>query len=79
MVFVFLTSLSMISAKSMLLKMVLFHFCLWLSSILLCMCVCVCIYHAFFIHSYFDGHLGCCHDLAIVNSTARNTGVHLSF
>ena len=63
----------------MLLKMVLFHFCLWLSSILLYTHTHTHTYHAFFIHSYFDGHLGCCHDLAIVNSAARNTGVHLSF
>ena len=86
MVFVFLTSLSMISVKSIhVAENGIILFCLWLSSILLCVCVCVCvcvythIYHAFFIYSYFDGHLGCCHDLAIVNSTARNMGVHLSF
>ena len=27
-------------------------------------------YHIFFIHSSVDGHLGCFHDLAIVNSAA---------
>ena len=36
-------------------------------------------YHSFFIHSSVDGHLGCFRVLAVVNSTAVNTGVHVSF
>ena len=31
-------------------------------------------YHSSFISSSFDGHLGCSHVLAIVKTTARNTG-----
>ena len=36
-------------------------------------------YHNFFIHSCIDGHLGCFHVLAIVNSAATDIGVHVSF
>ena len=37
------------------------------------------IYHIFFIHSSADGHLGCVHALAIVNSAAMNIEIHVFF
>ena len=36
-------------------------------------------YHIFFIHLSVDGHLGCFHNLVVVNSAAMNIGVHVSF
>ena len=54
----------------MLLKMALFHSFIRLSSIPL---------YIFFILSSVDRHLGCFYVLAIVNSAAMNTGVHISF
>ena len=36
------------------------------------------IYHNFFIHSPVNGHLGCFHVIAIINSVAVNNGMHKS-
>ena len=35
-------------------------------------------YHSFLIHSSSDGHPGCVHVLAMINSAAMNIGVHVS-
>ena len=65
----------------MFLQKVLLHYFSWLSSIPLCVCVCVCVcvYHIFFVRLSVDGHLHWFHILAIVNSAAMNTGMHVSF
>ena len=34
-------------------------------------------YHSFLIHSSADGHLGCFHILAIINSAAMNIEIHM--
>ena len=74
----------------MLLQMAEFHSFLWLSDIpytyiciythiRVCVCVCVCVRRIFFIHSPFDGCLGCFRVLPIVDSAAVGIGVHVSF
>ena len=35
-------------------------------------------YHSFLIHSSADGHQGCFHVLAVINSAAMNIGIHVS-
>ena len=36
-------------------------------------------YHSFLIYSSGNGHLGCVHVLAIINSAVVSIGVHVSF
>lgn len=47
----------------------------WLINILFS--VCVLTHDILFIHSPVDGHLGCVHVLAIVNSAGMNTGMRV--
>ena len=37
------------------------------------------VYHNFFIHSSVDGHLDCFRVVAVVNSAAVNSGIHVAF
>ena len=80
--FVWLTSLSMKSSWSIhVVKMARFPSFLWLNNIPVCVCVCVCthVYHSIYsIHSFIDGHLGCCYDLAVVNNATVNTVIQIS-
>ena len=59
----------------MLLQVALFHFLRWLGSIPLY----VYIYYVFFTHLSLDGHLGCFHVLATINSAAMNVEVPVFF
>ena len=44
------------------------------------LCVCACVYPVFSLSfHFFDGYLGCFHVLAMANSAAVNTGMHVSF
>ena len=38
----------------------------------------MCLYHALFIHSFIDGHLGCFHLLAVVTDPAMNMSIQMS-
>ena len=51
----------------------------WYCSMCVCVHACAETHHNFFIHSPANGHLGCFHVLAIVNSVAVNIRLHRSF
>ena len=65
----------------MLLQIAILHSFLWLSNTPLCvyvLCVCMCmIIYNFFIHSSGDGHLDCLYVLAIINSAAITSELHV--
>ena len=69
----YFTQYDNIKVHPILLQMALFHSFLWLIFYRICM------YHIFFILSTVDGHLGCFLTLAIVNSAAKNTRLHVLF
>ena len=56
----------------MLMQMARFHSFVWLSSIPLSYCI-------FFIYSSVDTHLVCFHFIAIINNSAMNIAVYVSF
>ena len=63
----------MIISSCMLLQVALFHSFFFMANIPLYIC------NSFFIHSSVSGHQGCFRVLAVVNSAAVNTGIHVSF
>ena len=64
----------------MLLQVALFHYILWLNNTLSLTDSHTHTHtHMFLIHSSIHGHLGCFHDLAVINSNAVNIGVLVSF